>query len=289
MIISKPLKHENIDEFAAYYISRWNKTNNNLAKPQFNQVKDELKLLLNHNKYISYFNCDNEIGFVFITDDVKFGNLNLNKFKITIGCDLSRSQLIYAIAALDPVYSKINKYSYHPHVEGNDLCLGDNVDSLYTALMEARFEDAVILINNLIHTFNPGSSYADPKYWNGYTCKNCKENGVNGPFSARCCGEEGCKACTVMCGSCHYNAHHSCVQKTKCCRINICEKCTKERSHLFKDNNCLLCRVVCYRCGDDLAMKHPYDGKEYDASTKCENCFRKFYFSSYERYINGNS
>lgn len=287
MIISKPLKHENIDSLASHYIQEWN--NANTEKPSLSTVKDELNLLLNYNKYISYFLNGPNIAFTFITDDVKFGNINLNKFKITLGCNLKYHNLIYSIRALEPVYSKINKYSYHPHVEGNDLCLGDNSDLLYNSLIEARFEDSIRLINNLIHTFNKDSAYANPAHWNGYKCENCETSSGNHPYESKCCEvTQSCLSCSKRCKLCCYNSHIGCTTDTKCCKNVVCKKCV-ESSRLFVDDKCPICHSICILCNKNFVLKKIYDYYNHHASTTCEECCRKHYFSGYERFINGNS
>lgn len=202
--------------------------------PSIKRIKDDLYILM---KSFDGFLCSDGDLYVnmgpFYLEDICFG-----KFKVAyplryFGNYCGKNP--YA-EALTPVFPKNQSNYTHPHISGNDLCVGGADKLLASAFAEYRIPDVFSIIESILNTYNADSPHAKIELWTGVECKECGEfyeEDSMGECSK--CNRIYCCNCIITC--CDYS-------------VDICSKC---RADTFR----------CYCCGEFLCS---------ECVIKCEDC-----------------
>lgn len=174
--------------------------------------------------------------------------------------------------ALQPNRSDKSENITHPHVQNNDICFGDGTLAVDRALRECRFADAFTLVNQILHTYNRESPYAQLETWDDYSdgdSSDVDDDDDDEDTSRPCvdCDEstyDDCQACSAaVCDGCvHRCTVPGCPRGTYYCptcatsragRFVPCADCSG--THEEGKRVCLSCRYYIpgtnppqYRC-----------------------------------------
>ena len=166
----------------------------------------------------------------------------------------------------------------HPHIsESDDICWGDVWSTLSLALRQGRWEDTLVITEQLLSTYNGTNPYTSLIRWttegNRNRCENCKEIGED-YFSGWCqdcfensdgvicpCGEMGWADDYI-----YYEKEYFCVY----CAHNVLRCCINCKTYMFKSDACEFDgETYCESCYDDK-LKEKEEQEEEDKSDNSE-------------------
>lgn len=177
----------------------------------------------------------------------------LGEFEVYINLQVAQqsrdaTHCLIGAFALQPNPSDKNEDTTHPHVQGNDICFGDGALAVDRALRDCRFADAFTLVNQILHTYNRESPYAQLETWDDYSDGDSSDvDDDEDEDTSRACIDcddstyDDCQACsTAVCDDCV----HRCTVPG--CRRGTyyCPTCATSRAGRF---------VKCADCGDTPA------------------------------------
>lgn len=218
--------------------------------------------------------------------------LGLGRFKIIIDfkTDIaarSYEHMIY-MEALEPNCSPGEDNLVHPHVRGNEPCLGEAVGLMQEPFVQGQIESVFLILNSMLKTYNPISPYRTMEEWydEAHECSWCGNGlGEDEGYCCNDCGTSICDSCCWWCARCeeYYCESHSgfrcgwcedticggCYHnECKVCVASLCESCI----HGCCDTYCEDCSPVCEFCGDSFCLE--CEGVECTVCNNkhCENC-----------------
>lgn len=222
--------------------------------PNIQNLSDELKYI---EKTFDEFNLIGDGAYPWnnilsiTTDNIIIKDYDFGKFKIKLSCDklgFTEDRVQTFAIPLDPQYPG-NDYAHpHPHVELNNLCVGEGHPVAAAALLHGRIGDYFHIITSVLNTYGQESPYRFIEAWIGGDCCDCGDS-MDGESTCHC---DECSAisCTGCC--------HSCVDCDEC----LCWECTSHCS-ICESNVCSECRYVCERCSGHVCS---------NCVVKCNGC-----------------
>lgn len=184
-------------------------------------------------------------------------SVQFNEFDIVINLTALAQDIEspYKITSPRPVYPKRSSEDQfiHPHVKHNQLCEGDGADAAKLFLSRGLLQDFLVLIHQILSTYNPESPHFKLAYWTD--CEH--EDDVD---STDVDSDEDMWSCNV-CGGYH---HRDDMSTCDDCSESICEQ------HIAwcRDGNCHICTdCIDNRTEMQRACQHglgacPYAGGE---------------------------
>jgi hypothetical protein len=185
------------------------------------------------------------------TEPVTLKNVELGTFAIRFHWErLPRAfdPFCFDIVALEPRSPPDSDAVTHPHVKNNQLCAGDAVGPLRSALEQGRLADAFHLIRGVLFTYNPRSPYVAIGEWQDVTCYDC-ECQISGDDIYACpgCSEEFCGDCLTRCLGCDDTRCAGCVERCSRCQDQYCRSCLVQARGAL-GQFCPNCRSSCATC-----------------------------------------
>ena len=166
---------------------------------------------------------------------------NLGRFDVRFRVADDKDEISYTVRAVDKEPNSDD--SYHPHVREDTLCEGSGATGIAQALQDGRIFDAMVIIQQVMQTYNHDSTYSDLENWHQAKtpCDRCGDSvPTSDVHTCADCKRELCDDCAAACDSCDCTVCPSC--RVRCCDCNgvVCPDC---------QNSCFTCGcVVCDGC-----------------------------------------
>ena len=174
----------------------------------------------------------------------------LEQIALDTGTGPGRELGTYEVIALDANPAASDSDVIHPHVQAGQLCEGEGRTAVRRALREGRVLDFVVLVRQILQTYNPGSAYVSLERWKGVRCPDCGE----------LVGEDDC----VPCGHCEAYVCGECVFTCAGCDQPFCSSCIECCSGC-EERYCSACLDACAGCGKPFCQECLTD-------EKCSSC-----------------
>jgi hypothetical protein len=240
----------------------------------------------------------NQVFFRYETDGIELEGVYLGPFRVEFGATahadtvpdyatknedgthpLVECQYIESFLdaeALDPNPAHGDSDTTHPHVQSNHVCLGDGEHTFKAAVREARFCDALEIVDAVLHTYNRNGPYVHLDEWDGHRCDNC-EDVVEEDELGSCdrCGYGLCYHCKVRCDGCDCWFHDGCIDGCPDCGESICNSCM----YACEDEQlrCGGCSSPCDGCGSRFSDNDLEGGCCDDCrDEECGDCGKAF-------------
>lgn len=198
---------------------------------------------------------------VVYSEDIIFDDVNLGSFELRISINLRDSSA--TVVARTPNYPIGDEVTTHPHIQDDNMCLGEGRDQFYDAIRQGRVLDAFITLNSILINYNPGSAYVKIKDWdeNSDDYINCGDCGYSVEDENIC-----------ICQHCNLYYCRNCVDGCDVCDDMYCGNCMTEICSICKNKRlCNSCLFNCKTCGEifcDECINDPEEEKEQN----CANC-----------------
>jgi hypothetical protein len=213
--------------------------------PSLKTIMSELTILMKEFEGIAF--CRDslivEMG-PFTLEDVEFGNFQVG-FPMTYFC-LIDNESVPRLYPVTPNYPDGDDLHSHPHVRGNEVCLGNGRKPLYRAMTGARLQDCFEIVRSILNTYNANDPFAHLVKWTGERCRSCDNYYDPENDETACCDrceKTYCKACVRRCCSASDFACYRCQPARYSCRYcgnSLCSECIK----------------VCELCKQHLCSSH---------------------------------
>lgn len=246
------------------------------------------------------------------TTNVTLQDIDLGRFQISIKFSHIKegdlNQIIKAVA-LEPNPASSDSSTTHPHVQDDLICYGNIHSLVKQSLHCGNIENAVDLINELLHSYNDESPYVSLEDWEGVKCSNCGDSTSQEDYCRGCdntlcgdclnccdnCGRGFCSECINNCHNCDNYICENCESGCECGN-SFCSSCLNECSGCSRSSctNCLCICSSCERafceecthccvscgtteCGDCISRCSKCD-EDYclECIKECENCNKQF-------------
>jgi hypothetical protein len=125
----------------------------------------------------------------------------------------------YKLVAIHPNIVAGHQATTHPHVKNDMLCEGAGEGMIRKALKVGDLQSFLIIISQILATYNPGSPFLRLEYWSKLlprganprphasfgedesdeaVCQLC-ENEIEEPYNCSLCGRQICEECSIYC------------------------------------------------------------------------------------------
>lgn len=162
--------------------------------------------------------------------------------------------------------------TYHPHMSGDSLCLGEGDDLTIDCLNQGRLEDYFRIVEAVLRTYNEGSAYTELSDWynpdhegESY-CESCETwNSEDSVSYCESCSTNCCDNCDTggdICTECDDWKCENCSTTCDGCKETLCNECKSECRDCVKDF-CNSCLNDCSKCDDPLCDS---------CESSCEGC-----------------
>ncbi|WP_437193250.1 hypothetical protein [Planctomicrobium sp. SH527] len=172
-----------------------------------------------------------------ITEPVILEGIELGPFEIRLDWTQLPLTPPYEVLALEPHPAGDSPGTTHPHVHDRILCEGEAREAIRLALDQGRLGDVGLLINQVLHTYNPGSAYTKLADWEGVPCADC-----GGP----CPAED-----LTPCVGCEQSSCPDCCSSCRECGDSLCSAC-EQRCTDCQEPHCAGCLESCADCGQEV-------------------------------------
>lgn len=187
---------------------------------------------------------------VVTTEPIELEDVCLGAFEIRLSLNRLGEHRPYEVEAIDPQSAAADEMITHPHVKDKQLCEGDGRAGIRRALAAGRLADFFQIVNQVLHSYNSGSAYAQLDEWFDIACTDCGD--MTSADSAHVCGKcdkHLCEDCAWKCKSCFSSLCSECGQACPQCKCRFCDVCLHE----------------CAKCGDQFCPSCLSQGK-------CQGC-----------------
>ncbi len=185
------------------------------------------------------------------TDPIELDGVALGPFMICLDWEmLGEEHPLFEVMALGPNTASSNSSVTHPHIVDDRLCEGEATSMLRAASLGGRLHDFVLIVRQVLQTYNESSAYVSLDRWYGIPCGEC---GTYVDPEERCicgrCDEEMCDECARNCGDCGDTLCHRCCDECTACEDYSCFSCLKpcDDCHQSCCSQCLT-EGVCDAC-----------------------------------------
>lgn len=219
-------------------------------------------------------------------------SIDFGRFRITFNFNTDTSHdscgsRVY-MEALEPNHAPAEESLVHPHVRGDEACLGEATELMQKPFARGQIESVFLILNSMLNTYNPGSPYRTMEEWyeEGHSCSMCgSELNEDESYSCNDCGISICDECSYWCSRCeeYYCESHAgftcgwCEESVcggcdhnecKGCSMSLCVSCV----HGCCENYCEECSPTCESC--DSCYCPDCEGGECTVCNKryCESC-----------------
>lgn len=188
------------------------------------------------------------------TNPIELEEVKLGAFDITIkinNIDNNPGHWLKAVA-LNPNPAAGNPDTTHPHVDAENVCLGDGHEAVVLSAQQGRVFDLVSQIDTILNTYGAGSPYVPLNEWDraNPTCYRCDNELGDDDGGVGCdgCGNSYCFDCSYVCSRCGSAGCQDCFPSSSCsgCSETICNECTT--TCICGENCCRHCLNTCERC-----------------------------------------
>lgn len=193
------------------------------------------------------------LSFQVVSPEICLRDIEFGRFEIILdGAQLP--QLGLRVRALTPHGAASRNEVTHPHVLGEELCLGNADAPLKSAIQSGRLFDAFQIIQQTLATYNEESPYVSLDSWEGVTCYACgARSDADDADSCRFCQESVCNDCMDCCSRCSSSCCQSCLKTCGECDRCVCPGCLSECQSCFQ-SACRHCLTsgLCGRCHESI-------------------------------------
>jgi hypothetical protein len=175
-----------------------------------------------------------------VTEVIELDGLHLGPFEIRLHIDRIASenpQSSFDVIAQDSHPASTNHSVTHPHVSDEQMCCGDALLPIKSAVEGGRLSDLFCLIRSVLETYNSGSPYISLDNWYGRSCHDC--------------GYVVAEDDTFWCSSCDHDFCDECASCCSGCSETTCGGCLKE-CIVCEDRYCTACITTCPDCGETI-------------------------------------
>jgi hypothetical protein len=175
-----------------------------------------------------------------VTEPIELDGVYLGPFEVRLYIDriaAENSQNAFDVVAMDPHPASSNNSVTHPHVSDEQMCCGDALLSIKSAVEGGRLSDLFCLIRSVLETYNSGSPYISLDNWYGRSCHDC--------------GYVVAEDDTFWCSSCDHDFCDECASCCSGCSETTCGGCLKE-CIVCEDRYCTACITTCPDCGETI-------------------------------------
>jgi hypothetical protein len=184
------------------------------------------------------------------TEPIELEDVPLGPFSIRLDCRALPASPEFEVVALDPNPASSNHDVTHPHVLGNDLCLGEGRAAIDQALSDLRLSDFFRIVQQILRTYNSDSAYVSLAAWSGCNCDGCGDT-VHPEDLCVCelCDAELCEGCSTGCEACGRSTCRECLDSCSTCDDLVCRHCREGCSDCGK-TCCSSCLEggICHAC-----------------------------------------
>lgn len=172
---------------------------------------------------------------VVFSKDITFDDVNLGSFELRIPINLIGSST--TVVARTPNYPVVDEETTHPHIQNNEMCLGNGRNQFYDAIQQGRVLDAFTTLNSILITYNLNSAYVEIENWN-----------INSEDYTECndCGDSTHVEETNTCEDCESCYCNHCIHGCDVCDGMKCEYCMNNKCSICKDKR--LCKDCTHEC-----------------------------------------
>ena len=234
-------------------------------KPSLKTLYEELISLAQEFLEVDVDRVRKEI--VVRTERIVLEETDLGRFEIQLSIPDVREILPFRIVALDPKTPISDDTVSHPHVQSENLCVGDGLHAINRALAEGRLCDFFLTARQILRTYNSASAYVDLEDWNGVHCGDCGDT-VDSDDCNSCeqCHGQVCDHCTRRCQDCDVSLCSECAEACEDCDqsycrvcLQSCQECESETCHSCLEND------LCQNC--HTLQQEQNDAEPEDTST----------------------
>ena len=163
------------------------------------------------------------------TESVVLEDIELGPFRIELNLIGTENLPTYTVMAIEPNRASNDEGVTHPHIRDDCLCEGEGLLPIRNALQQGRYSDFFQIVNQLLHTYNPGSAYIALEDWTGVTCESCGAS-IDADEQIRCSqtSEVVCRECVMICHECDNNFALEVVESCSQCDEDFCSECLDE-------------------------------------------------------------
>jgi hypothetical protein len=180
--------------------------------PTLKTITSDLKILMNDFEGINFSgDCLTvEMG-PFTLEGVHFGNFQVS-FDMRNFCLVEHGSVPSAKAVTPNRPSDDDEHT-HPHVRGNEVCIGNGRGPLDKAITQARLQDCFEIVRSVLSTYNGADPFAPIIKWTGMRCKNCDAYYESEEAGSTCnkCERTYCENCVAQCCSASDFACYRCL------------------------------------------------------------------------------
>lgn len=192
------------------------------------------------------------------TDPITLEGIQLGSFEIELcldGLDRLHMEQPLKIQALEPNWASGADDVPHPHVRDERLCTGDATSILTQSLREGRLADYLLIVRNVLQTYNPDSPHVALEDWDGIPCFDCGSSMHTDDRSVcELCERDFCEDCFGCCQSCTLYLCYGCLTSCRFCEDETCRDCMKA---------CPECgELCCPGCFEDELCPECYEHQE---------------------------
>ncbi|WP_417850275.1 hypothetical protein [Thalassoglobus sp.] len=235
-------------------------------KPSLRFLYEELQSLADEFIEVDIDRALKEV--VVFTDRVVLEGIDLGQFEIRLSITRIRESQPYRVMAIESNTASSDDNVPHPHIQGENLCVGDGLPSINNALATGRLCDFFLTVRQILQTYNASSAYVALEDWNGVTCGDCGEMVDSGDsYCCENCHSRTCDYCTRSCNECDVSLCCECSDVCKDCDhgfcrscLEVCEQCEQSTCHQCLENElCESCHNLQQEQDDAEQKDSPHD------------------------------
>ena len=215
-----------------------------------------------------------------VTDPIILRNVELGPFAIDFHWDWlgsAKGVNCFDFIALEPNPAQGRDDIIHPHVQGDDLCVGDAKRPVENAIEQGRFTDAFLLLRSVLTTYNSSSPYVALEQWSGSPCRDCGRRVEDEDrYGCESCDADMCDSCATSCAVCMSSRCSGCLEACGICESDCCSGCLENARE--DERICSRCFEVCAQCGTRVP-------KDELTDRLCPNCVPEEEFENDDEII----
>lgn len=186
-----------------------------------------------------------------VTEPIVLESLHFGPFRIELCLWHPFRDVLHHLLciALEPHAASCDDTVTHPHVRDDVLCTGEATTSLRHSIELGRIADLFMIVNSVLHTYNPHSPYIEIGRWDGQVCYDC--DAVMSPDDEHFCEfteHTYCQDCMGQCDCgnwCALGAMRRCNHTDDLCCPDCLSNCAHCGATVLRD---LLTNDFCPDC-----------------------------------------
>lgn len=191
-------------------------------------------------------------GLVVTTEEIVLNDHPFGAYTIRVGVPNAKdSHFTLEVESVDEIAASNNSSVCHPHVSGGSLCLGEGRVPFEAAERDGRILDMLLIVKQVLETYNEHSAYVTLADWFGASCPECGDSvpEYSGSSCANC-DSTCCDNCTYLCARCEEAFCNDCLGTCWKCDDSFCLRCLSRCGDCDDRfcNDCLDENQTCDRC-----------------------------------------